>query len=133
MTLNVIAGAGMLGVGVLGNVWLGNLQDTNVVDALEASRPELVARYVEDRPPSIFGDYRALTDEAVALRDAGVAPDAEVLASVTNEGKMTALRKVVILPVIMLAAYLGLLLWFRARGGYRPVEFDRLASDPGSP
>ena len=32
-------------------------------------------------------------------------------------------REHVILPILMLIAYIGLMLWFRARGGYRPVEF----------
>ncbi len=123
MTLNVIAGVGMLGVGVLGNVWLGNLQDKSVVSALEERSPELVARYVEERPPSIFGEYRALTEEAVEVRVANVVPDAEALTTATNEGKMAALRKVVVLPLIMLLAYLALLFWFKSRGGYRPVEF----------
>ena len=123
MTLNVIAGVGMLGVGVLGNVWLGNLQDKSVVSALESRRPELVARYVEERPPSLFGNYRALSEEAVQVRDAMVVPDADALAAATNEGKMSALRTVVVLPVIMLLAYLAMLFWFNSRGGYRPVEF----------
>lgn len=123
MTLNVIAGVGMLGVGVLGSVWLGNLQDKSVVSALEDDRPELVARYVEERPPSLFGNYRAFTEEAVEVRAAMMTSDAAALAVATDEGKMSALRTVVALPAIMLLAYLALLFWFNSRGGYRPVEF----------
>ena len=118
MTINVIAGVGMLGVGILGNVWLGNVQDTSVVAALEEQSPALVERYVEDRPASLFGEYRALSEAAGGASG----PDAEALAAATTTGKMEALRKVVILPVLMLAAYLGLLFWFKARGGYRPAE-----------
>ncbi len=57
------------------------------------------------------------------MRVANVVPDAEALTTATNEGKMAALRKVVVLPLIMLLAYLALLFWFKSRGGYRPVEF----------
>ena len=40
------------------------------------------------------------------------------------EGKATALRKVVILPLLMLLAYLGLISHFRKKGGYKPVELN---------
>ena len=46
MTLNLIAGVGMLGVGVLGNPWLGNVQDTHVVEALQTANPVIAAEYV---------------------------------------------------------------------------------------
>jgi hypothetical protein len=38
------------------------------------------------------------------------------------------LRKVAILPAIMFACYIGLIAWFRSRGGYRDVPLPAAAA-----
>jgi MFS family permease len=120
MTINVIAGVGMLGVGVLGSAWLGNIQDTTIVATIEEADEALAKRYVDpEMKSSIFGDYQALDADA-AMGATGA--DKEVLDQAQVEGKATALRKVVILPLLMLLAYLGLMSHFRRKGGYKPVE-----------
>ena len=118
MTLNLIAGVGMLGVGVLGNPWLGNVQDTRVVEALQASNPTIAAEYITPEKPSLFGSYASLTPEA-----ATAPPEhAEYIAQAQRAGKADALAAVSILPIFMLVSYLGLIAYYRSRGGYRPVE-----------
>jgi MFS family permease len=121
MTINVIAGVGMLGVGVLGNAWLGNVQDTTIVASIAEADEALVERFATAEKDSLFGSYRALDGEA-----AKAATEAEkaVLDQAQVEGKATALRKVVILPLLMLLAYLGLISHFRKKGGYKPVELN---------
>jgi hypothetical protein len=122
MTINVIAGVGMLGVGVLGSAWLGNVQDTTIVATIEEADEDLAKRYVDpEMRSSIFGDYQALNADA-AMGATGA--DKEVLDQAQVEGKATALRKVVILPLLMLLAYLGLIFHFRGKGGYKPVELN---------
>ena len=118
MTLNLIAGVGMLGVGVLGNPWLGNVQDTSVVAALQASNPEVAAVYVSEDKPSLFGDYASLTPEAAsATGEAG-----EAIAAASRSGKADALFAVSALPIFMLVSYIGLMLYYRSKGGYKPVD-----------
>ncbi len=41
-----------------------------------------------------------------------------------RESKHDALRTIAILPGIMFLVYLGLILYFRSRGGYKPVVLD---------
>ena len=43
---------------------------------------------------------------------------------IDRESKLDALRTIAILPLIMLLVYLGLILYFRSRGGYKPVVLD---------
>ena len=118
MTINLIAGVGMLGVGVLGNPWLGNVQDTRVVEALQAGNPTIAAEYITPEKPSLFGSYASLTPEA-----ATAPPEhAEYIAQAQRAGKADALAAVSILPIFMLVSYLGLIAYYRSRGGYRPVE-----------
>jgi hypothetical protein len=41
-----------------------------------------------------------------------------------TESKHDALRTISVLPMIMFVVYLGLILWFRSRGGYKPVVLE---------
>lgn len=129
ITINVIAGVGMLGVGVLGNPWLGNVQDTKITDALREKNEAVYAKVVLEEPKqSLFGSYQAIDPnktnpkaaEYVQLTEA----EQKTVDDSIREGKSTALGLVTILPLLMLVSYLGLILYFRARGGYRPVELQ---------
>lgn len=123
ITINVIAGIGMLGVGVLGNPWLGNVQDNEIADRLKADHPELATTYVTEKKKSVFGDYTALNQKKL---DEKTTPEAHKkdITDARNAAKKSAFVKVSALPVIMLILYVGLIFWFRSRGGYRPVELE---------
>ena len=109
----------MLGVGILGNPWLGNLQDTAVDESLKADHPAIHQQYVTEKKPSLFGDYVAVNDKA--LKEAPEA-DKKVVKDAKEAAKKTALRTVTILPLLMFACYVGLMFYFKSRGGYRPVK-----------
>jgi len=72
LTLNSIAGVGMLGVGIIGTPFLGNLQDSQIHTSLQES-PAIYQQYVDteaDPKKSIFGTYRAVDQDKVkALND----------------------------------------------------------------
>jgi MFS family permease len=122
ITLNVIAGVGMLGVGVLGNPWLGNIQDTTVTSVLQEKNVATYEKVIFDEPKqSLFGEYQAIDP---GKRAGTSAVEQAEIAAAERQGKMEALRKVSILPVLMLVSYVGLMLYFKARGGYKPVELD---------
>jgi hypothetical protein len=69
----------------------------------------------------LFGDYTAIdpVKRATLAGDEKAAVDAA-----DREAKHDALRTIAILPGIMFLVYLGLILWFRSRGGYKPVVLD---------
>ena len=86
LTLNSIAGVGMLGVGIIGTPFLGNLQDSQIHSTLEAN-PAIYQQYVDteaEPKQSVFGTYRAvdqnkvsaLNDEVAKLDDMKAAIDA---------------------------------------------------------
>lgn len=122
VTLNVMAGAGMLAAGIMGSVLLGALQDDATARGLAAHderyRTALVRTYLTDHKQSIFGAYNALDGARIA---AAPEADREIINVVETEGKKEALRSIALLPLLMLIVYLCLVLYFRARGGYRPV------------
>lgn len=122
VTVNVMAGAGMLAAGIVGASLLGTIQDRSTAAGLtaydRAHQTQLADSYLSDSKQGVFGSYRALDGAALAN-----APQAEKQAidTVVVEGKKGALREVALLPVMMMLIYLALILFFRSRGGYRPV------------
>jgi len=122
ITINFMAGAGMLAAGILGSVMLGTAQDHATSHALAeydaANRTTYAETYLAAPKTGLFGSYEALDPKRVA---AAPAADRTILDGVVATSKKAALRDVAILPVITLAAYLGLIAVFRRTGGYRPV------------
>lgn len=136
MTLNIIAGVGMLGVGVLGSAWLGNVQDRAIVASLP---PQIAATYATEEKQSLFGSYSALSPDAKELAamdmfemeftiegtsSTKMMPALPEIETAERRGKSLALHEVAILPVIMLCCYIGLMLYFRSRGGYEPIRLE---------
>jgi len=121
LTLNGVAAVGMLGVGVIGSQFMGNLQDRATVRTLLDDRPALHEQVVGDERLSVFGRYQSVDNEKVALL---AEEDQKIVEEVKDSSKQRALRSVVILPVGMLVVYLGLILYFRSRGGYKAVHLD---------
>ncbi len=112
LTLNAIAGIGMLTVGVVGGPLIGKMQEDSAKDALEAT----VYEQVSVESSYILGDYTAV--DATKVTALG-----EPLATETNEkikvAKQGALADVTIFPIIMLIGYIALGLYFKSRGGYK--------------
>jgi DHA2 family metal-tetracycline-proton antiporter-like MFS transporter len=128
VTINVMAGAGMLAAGIIGSVLLGAAQDRATADAL-ADRDarqgtHLTEIYLTGSKVSVFGPYRALDVAKVAAADPA---DRALLSEIQGDAKKTALKDVAKLPLGMLGAYLVLIAIFRRRGGYRPVVLAQAA------
>jgi len=124
ITLNVVAGIGMLGAGVIGGPLIGQVLDRQMVNGVAAydakNNTQLVETLKTDRT-GIFGAYTAIdpSKRATLAGDQAAAVDAA-----DRESKHDALRTIAILPLIMFVVYLGLILWFRSRGGYKPVVLE---------
>ncbi len=125
LTLNAIAGVGMLAVGVVGNPFLGYFQDTavnsNLVAYDEANNTSLHDSYVTLQKTGVFGRYEALDGDAVAQASEA---DRAAISEVQSAAKKDALKTVAIFPIFMLLCYLGLIFYFRSKGGYRPVQLN---------
>jgi MFS family permease len=132
LTLNAMGGMGMIAVGVLGAPFLGAVQDRNLDQALQAEAPAIhaqIAAAPQTFPlirglgvgPTTIGPYQPLDK---ARQDA--LPDAERqrAEAIVGEHKQKTLMQFAILPMIMAVAYGLLLIYFRSKGGYRPVLLD---------
>ena len=120
LTLNAIAGVGMLSVGIVGAVFLGAIQDRYTSSTLQTQNPDLHAKYTETKE-DFFGDYTAVNP---ATLEAAPAEDKDVLTTVRAAASKNALKVVAIFPVIMFLCYVVLIIYFRSQGGYRAVHLD---------
>ncbi len=122
LTLNTIGGVGMLGVGVIGSVFLGAIQDLSVDKGLQtydqANGTALHSTLTTEKE-SIFGSYRALDPDKAS---AATPEQKAAVTAASDAAKKGALKTVAIFPVVMLGCFLILILYFKAQGGYKPVE-----------
>ena len=197
LTLNAIAGVGMLGVGILGGPWLGYLQDTRIDERLQDNQIVYQEVISPEERLSVLGNYRALDGEKVnvindkvalfrqrqearkanpdlseqeldrllsedrvyqtlvrnayePLAGTGDIPDTatmmevlrqnnifvseaeynrlraiqDTLDQVSTEAKQNAMATVATLPLIMAGCYLGLIIYFKRKGGYTIVDLS---------
>lgn len=121
LTINLVAGVGMLAVGIVGAPFMGAMQDRAVDENLAAQAPQLYDQVIEPRS-SIFGNYEGLNAGSVtALSEA----DQETIAGVVEASQKDALRAIAVLPVVMMFVYIGLFAYFRSKGGYRPATIEQ--------
>lgn len=125
LTLNVIAGTGMIGTGIIGTVLLGFVQDTsfdkNLLKYDRENFTQLHEKYVTIEKESAFGIYKMLDSKAVF--DA-TEKEKTTIHEMQLFSKKTALKYVAILPIITMISYLLLELWFKRLGGYQSVIID---------
>jgi hypothetical protein len=129
LALNFTGAVGMMGVGVIGAVILGFVQDKQLEQNLliydTKNKTELHATYVTVEKKSLFGPYMAI--DANKLLDA-TPETVETINIVQNDAKKSALRTVALFPLLMLIAYIGMIIFFVSKkGGYKPVELEESA------
>lgn len=125
LTLNAIAGIGMLTVGIVGGPLIGAMQEGSAEVALEKDMPGVYEKISKDGS-YLLGDYKAVDDVKVAEL-----PEAEAgeVNEIIKTAKQGALAKVTVFPMFMLLCYLTLILYFKSKGGYKPVTIDGVAAE----
>ena len=112
----------MLGVGILGGPWMGYIQNSTIEQRILADSGPVVYEQVMAEPRgSLFGDYRPIDEAQLAGFPAA---EQEQVGAIRGEAKQVALYKVAVLPLLMLMSYLGLMLYFRSKGGYKAIELE---------
>jgi len=126
LTLNAMGGIGMLAVGILGFPFIGYLQESTATAKLNASNPALYEKVILEKN-YLLGRYQAIDP----LKSAEITEPAaaETIRKATTAGQFSALGKMAFFPAFMLLGYIALILYFRTKGGYKPVV---LAESGGS-
>jgi MFS family permease len=121
LTLNAMGGIGMLAVGILGAPFIGYLQESSATKQLESSNPALFQTVTVEKN-YLLGKYLAIDP----VKSIAVTADAdkETIQTATTTGQFSALGKMALFPIFMLACYLALIAYFKSKGGYKPVRLD---------
>jgi MFS family permease len=126
LTLNITGGLGMIAAGVLGAGILGYIQDRSVdasVREFDAkNNTTLQSTYLTEEKTSAFGTYRALDQQKYAEANPD---DKATLTTLQDDAKKSALRDIVIFPIVMFISYIALILHFRSKGGYQAVVLTK--------
>jgi len=119
MTINAIAGVGMISVGVLGGPILGTIQDQSLDARLAVDAPQIHEAVAGEPHDAYLMSFRTIDRAKVAQL-----PEAQrtVVEDITTANSQRTLAKFAVLPAIMFFCYIGLILYFKAQGGYRQVE-----------
>jgi MFS family permease len=120
LTINGIAGIGMLGVGTVGAVFLGYIQDSSVNAKLQKENPA-IHQTVSAEKKWVFGTYTFVDPEKVKTVSES---EHQEITKLSEEAKKEALLAVAIFPAIMLVSYLLLMAYFKSIGGYRAVDIS---------
>ncbi len=119
LTLNGVSAVGVLFLGILGSPYIGFKQDQDMDKRLAGSHTALHQKISGDPKPTIFGKAPSLDQEKIKqLADV----EHKELETVQAASKRSVFITIAILPSFMLLCYLGMFLWFKSRGGYKPVE-----------
>ena len=129
MTINAIAGVGMISVGVLAGPLFGAMQDNTLDARLQKTDAAVYAKVAGEEKAAFMMSYKVVDKAKVAAL-----PEAEKKAveKVSAENSQASLATVASLPGIMFLCYLGLILYFRSKGGYKAVELTSTPAPTGS-
>jgi hypothetical protein len=134
LTLNAISGIGMLAVGTLGFAYIGVLQTKThqqaIVDhpSLSQDVPGLVAdgkvTVLEDKKIYEVLTYKAIDDTKLKALVKKVPADKqpvvkEELKKVQADSSQGALYYMAFFPLFMLVCYVGMIAYFKSKGGYK--------------
>jgi MFS family permease len=121
LTLNAIGGMGMIAVGALGGPLLGTLQDVAWDKNLNQASPA-IHQMVANPPETKYGmTYQPLDKakiEKLPTADKATADD------VIGKTSQSTIATFAILPAIMCACYIGLILYFKSKGGYKQIQIS---------
>lgn len=121
LSLNGVSAIGVLGMGVVGAPLMGIWQDTDIDKTLREQHAAIHSKVKGPDNPNLIGSAPSVSAEALALLPE---QEREVVISVQNRFKKLTFARTALLPAFLLLCYLLIFLWFRSRGGYRPVELE---------
>jgi len=131
VAISFMGGIGMLSAGLIGSAGLGYAKDRFTAEDLKKTNVAIYEKVKADKPSSFLFFSEATGVDGQKL---GAAQEAKAKGKATAEeiaitdSDIQGNRKTLVadsfIPAMMAAIYLGILLYFKAIGGYKPVTID---------
>jgi MFS family permease len=148
VAISMMGGIGMLSAGLIGSPGLGYFKDRYAAEELKQADPKLFDEYKAAKPSKFlfFPAVDALdgkklgaateavqkessTKEKVGAERVTATPEQHTAAAASIKGDRRTLVTDSFIPMTMAVIYLGLMLYFRTIGGYRPVTLKELQGE----
>jgi hypothetical protein len=134
VAISFMGGIGMLSAGLIGSAGLGYAKDRFTGEDLQKNSPAVYERAKAPSPSSFlfFSDAHGVDGQklgaAQAAKVAGkMTGDDDAITKADIEGSRKTLKADSFIPAMMAVLYLGILVYFKSIGGYKPVT---ISADP---
>ena len=148
MTLNTVSAMGLLTVGIFGFPFLGAVQDHYQTQAIMSQEPAIVETFTPGETEvdgavvytkkNFFGwNYDSINPALFNKADGMTEEKVNALTGELKTTSQSSLKVAAVLPLIMAIAFIIIIFYFKAIGGYKPVDLfaghedDSLEADPG--
>jgi MFS family permease len=121
LTLSAMGGMGMIAVGVLGGPFLGTLVDKRMDENIAAKAPAIHAIVADGEAHSYGMKYKKIDQSRVAALPSDQQDQFKQIQGQTKQGTLATFA---ILPTIMLICYIGLIVYFKSKGGYKVQHLE---------
>jgi len=131
VAISIMGGIGMMSSGLLGSPGLGYAKDRFAGEALQKADSAVYAEYRAAQPskwfvfPAVHGIDGAKLGEALAATNKTPAQATVLAANIAGDGKT--LKADSTIPAVMALIYLGMIFYFKGKGGYKPVHIVPIA------
>jgi len=128
LTLGAVGAAGVFSAGFLGTPGIGYIQDYYAAHKLSTEAPALYQQYAAREPKSFLFFPKTTGLDGAQVEPLMEKPEAQLTDAEKNVrnariyGARMSLKWTSLVPLIMAAGYLLLILYFKARGGYKQVQ-----------
>ena len=142
LALNAISGIGMIAVGVIGAPFIGFIASNLSAVDLEKNYSKVAEVILED--DAYLGiSYQKINDDLLKEKESLAEADKKkstqenstrslstneefvtVVKGAQKDGRVQALSRIALFPAFMLVCYILLFLYFKGKGGYKPIELD---------
>ncbi|NRB76103.1 MAG: MFS transporter [Verrucomicrobiales bacterium] len=129
VAMSLMGGIGMMSAGLIGSEGLGYAKDRFAGEALKAENEALYEEYKAAEPSqfTVFAEVYGLDGAKLGEAREAEEPtaDQQTVLTADIQGDRNTLKADSMIPAIMAVIYLLLLIFFKMRGGYKPVEISR--------
>jgi MFS family permease len=128
IAMSVMGGIGMMSAGLLGGPGLGYAKDRFSTEHLAENHPAIYQEYKAEKPSKFLFLKPVVALDGTKLSAAQTAelktPTQQIVADASIIGDRKTLKADAFIPVTMAAVYLLLMLYFKAIGGYKPINIE---------
>lgn len=128
IAISIMGGIGMLSGGLVGSAGLGYSKDRYTAETLQASNPAVYAEAKAAEPSKFLflSPVNAVDGAKLAAAKAAKdkTPAQAAMVAADQQGDRKTLKADSFLPMGMAIIYLGVLLYFKSIGGYRPMKIE---------